>query len=110
MCNETQCSDKDSLASITAASVPVRSQAYRAYLTVAELCEELGITPRTAYRLLAGGEIPHVRAGRSIRIYRDTLEEWRRGQEEASKKKGPAPGKVEALDPSKGSTHAILQV
>ncbi len=81
----------------------------RAYLTVTELSEELGISSRTAYYLIAKGEIPHVRVGRSIRIYRDTLEEWRRGQEEASKKKGPVPAQVEAFDPSEGSTHAILQ-
>ena len=58
----------------------------RNYLKVAELCEELRITPRTAYLLLSKGEMPHVRVGRSIRIYRDALDEWRREQERASKK------------------------
>ena len=74
-----------------------------------ELSEELGISLRTAYYLISKGEIPHVRVGRSIRVYRDTLEEWRREQEDASEKKGPAPGKVEAFDPSKGSNRAIVQ-
>lgn len=81
----------------------------RAYLTVAELSEELSISSRTAYYLISTGDIPHVRVGRSIRVYRATLEEWRREQEEVSKKKAPSPEKVEASDPSKGSTHAIVQ-
>ncbi len=78
---------------------------------MAELSEDLGISLRTAYYLISKDDIPHVRVGRSIRIYRDTLEEWRREQEEeeASKRKGPLPPKVEAFDPSKGSTRAILQ-
>ena len=80
------------------------------YLTVAELSEELGTSLRTGYYLVAKGDISHVRAGRSIRVYRATLEEWRREQEEeASKEKGLPPSKVEALDPSKGSKHAIIQ-
>ncbi len=56
------------------------------YLTVAKLCEELGISLRTGYYLLEKGDIPHLRVGRSIRVYRPTLEEWRREQEEVSKK------------------------
>ena len=40
---------------------------------------------RTGYYLLEKGDIPHVRVGRSIRVYRPTLEEWRREQEEVSK-------------------------
>ena len=63
----------------------------RDYLTVAELCEELSISLRNAYYRLSINEIPHVRVGRSIRIYRDTLDEWRREQEEESKRKGPPP-------------------
>lgn len=77
------------------------------YLTVAELCEELVISERTAYYLLSKGDIPHVRAGRSIRVYRTTLDKWRREQEEASKKKAPPRRKVEANDP-KGSASGII--
>jgi excisionase family DNA binding protein len=53
----------------------------RAYLTVAELRDELGVSTATTYALVARGSIPHVRVGRSIRIYRDTLDAWRREQE-----------------------------
>lgn len=80
----------------------------RAYLTVAELSDELGISLRTAYHLISKGDIPHVRVGRSIRVYLDTLEKWRLEQEEVSKKKAPSPLKVEASDPQKGSNHAIV--
>jgi excisionase family DNA binding protein len=69
-----------------------------AYLTVAEPSEELGISLRTAYYLISKDDIPHVRVGRSIRVYRDTLEEWRLQQEEVSKKKAPSRRKVEASD------------
>ncbi len=58
----------------------------RAYLTVAELRDELGVSTPTAYSLIERGSIPHVRVGRSIRVHRDTLDTWRREQEEASVK------------------------
>lgn len=60
------------------------------YLTVPEVAAELRLSKRTAYYLISIGEIPHVRVGRSIRIYRSTLETWRRRREESSKKKRPA--------------------
>jgi excisionase family DNA binding protein len=58
----------------------------RAYLTVAELRDELQVSAATAYAFVARGSIPHVRVGRSIRVHRDTLDAWRREQEETSGK------------------------
>lgn len=89
--------------------IPAEQGRPQAYLAVAEISEELEISLRTGYYLVSKNEIPHVRVGRSIRIYRETFEKWRREQEESSKKKAPPPEKVEASDPSKGSNHAIVQ-
>ena len=78
-------------------------------MTVQDLVDLLRVSRNTVYRILERGEIPHVHTGRkSIRVRREAFEDWLREQEEESKKKGPPPTKVEAPDPSKGSTHGIV--
>jgi excisionase family DNA binding protein len=46
------------------------------YLKVPEVAEVLRIARSRAYGLVAEGEIPSVRIGRSVRISRKELERW----------------------------------
>jgi excisionase family DNA binding protein len=48
----------------------------RDWLTVQEMQRLLGIGSTKGYELIASGQIPCVRIGRSIRINRRRLEEW----------------------------------
>jgi excisionase family DNA binding protein len=48
----------------------------REWLTLREMQEILGIGKTKAYELVATGDIPSVRIGRSIRISRKELECW----------------------------------
>jgi excisionase family DNA binding protein len=45
-------------------------------LSIAQLCQELGMGKSWVYRHLRSGEIPSVRLGRSIKVRRDDLEEY----------------------------------
>jgi len=45
-----------------------------------EVSEALGVARATAYALMASGELPIVRIGRSVRVPRAGLEEWIRRQ------------------------------
>ncbi len=49
-------------------------------LTVAEVAQRLAVHPKTVYRMLEGGSIRGVRAGRVWRIPPESLEEFLRGQ------------------------------
>ena len=48
---------------------------------VPELCDELGISPPTAYALVNREDFPKIRIGRRIRIPREGLERWIREHE-----------------------------
>ena len=45
-------------------------------LRPAEVALALGIGRATAYQLIATGELPSVRIGRSVRVPRQALEKW----------------------------------
>jgi excisionase family DNA binding protein len=45
-------------------------------LTVAQVSYELGVTSNRVYQLIAAGEIPAVRLGRSVRVPRESWEKW----------------------------------
>jgi excisionase family DNA binding protein len=45
-------------------------------LSIAQLCQELGMGKSWIYRRLRSGEIPSVRLGRSIKVRRDELEQY----------------------------------
>lgn len=45
-------------------------------LTIDEMCKFLGISPKTGYRLIKGGEIKAVKVGRSYRIPKQHLLEF----------------------------------
>jgi excisionase family DNA binding protein len=45
-------------------------------LSIAQLCQELGMGKTWVYRRLRSGEIPSVRLGRSIKVRRDELDEY----------------------------------
>jgi putative molybdopterin biosynthesis protein len=53
------------------------------WLKVPEVAEVLRIARSRAYELVADGEIPAVRIGRSIRVNRNELERWLEGQRPA---------------------------
>jgi excisionase family DNA binding protein len=50
--------------------------ATKEWLTVADLCELLGISRTLAYQLVAEHTIPAVRIGRAIRVRRADVEKW----------------------------------
>jgi excisionase family DNA binding protein len=45
-------------------------------LSIAQLCQELGMGKSWIYRRLRSGEIPSVRLGRTIKVRREELEEY----------------------------------
>ncbi|MGF1473050.1 MAG: helix-turn-helix domain-containing protein [Rubrobacteraceae bacterium] len=50
------------------------------WLKVPEVAEELRIARGRAYELVADGEIPAVKIGRSVRVSRKELDRWLEGQ------------------------------
>ena len=50
------------------------------WLKVPEVAKVLRIVRSRAYELVADGEIPSVRIGRSVRVNRRELERWLEGQ------------------------------
>ena len=50
------------------------------YLKVPEVAEVLRIARSRAYELVASGEIPAVKIGRSVRVSRKELDRWLEGQ------------------------------
>lgn len=46
------------------------------YLTSAEVCAKLRISPRTLYRLVGSHALPSVRVGRQLRIDERMLDLW----------------------------------
>jgi excisionase family DNA binding protein len=54
----------------------VRMDEQHEWLKVPEVAEVLRIARSRAYELVADGEIPSVRIGRSVRVSRRELERW----------------------------------
>lgn len=54
------------------------------YLKVPEVARVLRIARGRAYELVAGGEIPSIRIGRSVRVSRRELEQWLDGRRQSS--------------------------
>ena len=52
------------------------TMATKQWLTVADLCELLGIGRTLAYQLVAERTIPAVRIGRAIRVRKADVEKW----------------------------------
>jgi excisionase family DNA binding protein len=50
------------------------------FMKVPEVAKTLRIARSRAYELVAGGEIPSVRIGRSVRVSRRDLERWLEGR------------------------------
>jgi excisionase family DNA binding protein len=50
--------------------------AVKEWLTVADLCELLGIGRTLTYQLIAERTIPAVRIGRAIRVRKTDVEKW----------------------------------
>ena len=49
---------------------------YKDIMTVADLCEALGIGKNTAYKLLKSGEIKSIRIGRIYKIPKQCVEKY----------------------------------
>ncbi len=45
-------------------------------LRARDVAEALGVAKSTAYELMATGQLPVVRIGRSVRVPRDALRQW----------------------------------
>ena len=67
-------------------------------LSIAQLCQELGMGKSWIYRRLRSGEIPSVRLGRTIKVRREELEEYlqshhypERAKEALQEENGPPP-------------------
>lgn len=45
-------------------------------LTVHELCQRYNLKQRTVYRWVKSGQIPHLRAGRSLRFSEAEVDAW----------------------------------
>jgi excisionase family DNA binding protein len=55
-----------------------------------EVQRELGISRSKVYQMLASGELPTVRLGRSVRVPQDGLEQWVRERTEGGNTAGAA--------------------
>jgi len=53
-------------------------------LTVEDVCRATKLGRTTVYALVRRGELPTVRIGRTVRVRRETLQEWLAEQEEAA--------------------------
>jgi excisionase family DNA binding protein len=67
-------------------------------LSIAQLCQELGMGKSWIYRRLRSGELPSVRLGRTIKVRREELEEYlqshhypERAKEALQEENGPPP-------------------
>jgi excisionase family DNA binding protein len=56
----------------------------RSRISVPEAAERTSFSPDVFYRAIARGEIEATRAGRSVRMYRDSLEAWLRLRDTAA--------------------------
>ena len=56
----------------------------REFLKVPEVAEVLRIARSRAYELVAEGEIPSIRIGRSVRVSRSELDRWLEEQRQPS--------------------------
>jgi len=57
-----------------------RSVVTKNYLSLRDVSEVLQLSPRTIWRLIAGGDFPHYRIGRVVRFKTDEVEEWVRSR------------------------------
>ena len=51
-------------------------------LTPQQAAEALAVSPRKLWGMMASGEIPHIRLGRSVRYPVDDLQRWIDGRKE----------------------------
>ncbi len=58
------------------------------YLKVAEVARIIRVARSRAYELVAEGEIPSIRIGRSVRVNRRELDEWLEGQRQSEIRRG----------------------
>ncbi len=60
-------------------------QKFDRLLWAAEVAEVLGVSRNRAYLLMASGELPSLRIGRSVRVRKDALNKWLEDQERAAR-------------------------
>jgi excisionase family DNA binding protein len=79
----------------------------REFLKVPEVAEVLRIARSRAYELVAEGEIPSIRIGRSVRVSRSELERWLQEQRQPGTRWRSPP--IEAFDAT-GSRRLIRYI
>lgn len=52
------------------------SEIQRQWLTVKELMDLTGLGRSKCYEMIASGEVEAIKAGRSVRVSRQSIEEW----------------------------------
>lgn len=57
----------------------------RQLLSVREVAEMVGVTVQTVYMWVQCGDLPSMRAGKLIRIDRDELDAWLKGERHGDK-------------------------
>ena len=58
----------------------IRVDLGKEWLSVADICEYLGVTPFVVTRVLRSGELPGVKIGREWRVARLDFEDWLNAQ------------------------------
>jgi excisionase family DNA binding protein len=59
---------------------PITIPGDKEWLSVADICEYLGVTPFVVTRVLRSGELPGVKIGREWRVARLDFEDWLNAQ------------------------------
>ncbi len=62
----------------------MQTEIVRSWLTYKEAEQLVGLSRTTLWKLIGGGEVEHRRVGRAVRINRESLEAYMRGEPASS--------------------------
>ena len=63
------------------------------WLSVADICEDMGVSTFVVTRVLRSGELPAVKFGREWRVARGDFEDWRNARRLEALARAPRPGR-----------------
>ncbi|HLE39527.1 MAG TPA: helix-turn-helix domain-containing protein [Acidimicrobiia bacterium] len=69
----------------------IRVDLAKDWLSVADICEYMGVSTFVVTRVLRTGELPAVKMGREWRVARSDFEDWLNGQRLAARLSGREP-------------------
>lgn len=70
---------------------PVSVDLGKEWLSVADICEYMGVSTFVVTRVLRSGELPAVKFGREWRVARADFEEWLNARRQEAVNKAPRP-------------------